>query len=1335
MRRIGAVLRGVLAALLLPAVVLGAEGKNDDKNAEPKEDPKILKCPDGWKAEVVLEKPDLLYPSVVCCAPDGRIFVAEDPMDMIGPGNKPGDRILCIFPDGHKTVFAERLYAVFGLQYIDGRLYVHHSPKFSVFRDDNGVGRDRVDWIDSDNMATWGDGHLNDHIPANFHLAMDGWLYMATGDKGIYGAVSNIDHSRVEIRGGGIVRMRPDGTNLEVYCRGTRNHLDVSLNAEDEMFTYDNTDDGLGWWTRFTHMVDGGYYGYPYAYRPFNEEVDALAKWKAEAEANKPKEPAKKDDEKSAKPKSKKDTPPNREHPHPYEPWTLWRIEEYGGGSPCGAIGYNEDALPEEYRGNLFHCEWGKKVVTRFVVQRDGATYKVVKKEDLLSNGGELRPVGITVAPDGLAFYVADWNYSGWTQKAKAGRLIKVSWTGPSGAARKPAWYVPAAMGKPFEASTGELIKALKHPAQSVRLVAQRRIIQRGGEAVEPLIALLNDESAPAYARWHAIWTLDGIDGGRGGREAILEALKDEKTDVSVRRQAAKELGERQVTEAVPALTAALDDADDAMRFRAATALGRIGTPEAVPPLLQRLTEKDLFTHFAVFTALNRIGKANPAAWPMIVQGLSSDVPDVREGAALAMRETYDEALVAALLSFASSPGNTPEARGAALGVIAGIEKTTKPWDGKWWGTQPVIRVAPYPKDVMWAGTEPLTAAIRSALKDSEEAVRLAAVRALQVAPDAAVGPILVEMFRGYSNGSGNGVAAGARKDILKALAAAKSPEAADLVSSILKDARADADLVPDSVRVAEGIASEPMRAALRDLAGQKVDGKLVVGALESLGRLRDGAAVNVATERLKDPDLKVAAAAAAALGEIGSNESLQALVSGMKDKRLEVRKDAANAIGAMLDFRRRFTGAPRPSSKTGDRQQRSRRFDTAVAIAALMEASRDKDLQKEAISALAGRPDIRALDAYLEGLGSRDGGVRSQSRKAVTAIAAEARPLIERRLDTNPLPTVAIDELQKIYTAYSPIVQWSVLGPLADSAKPPFDPAAPDVNSSEEFKGMADKPLKWTKAKGDSKEGMVDLARLLHPNTDVAAYAVATFDAESEHEVEFSAGADDTLALWLNGKKIFQDAESHSWSPRQFSPKAVVKKGHNVLVAKIGQKGGSWAFSVAMPGPRTGKIFQYDTKSLRPEAFATYAENHPGDPAKGKKLFSDPNGVGCIKCHKVADEGGDVGPSLAGIATKYDRKVLIESILFPSKQILDGYQQTLVRTARSNDVEAGIVRAETDTQLTLVDSAGKKIVIPKADIKSRKVSNISIMPEGLQTALKPEEFADLVAYLETLKK
>src|SRR5262249_38401581 len=131
---------------------------------------------EGWTMQLVAEAPVLRHPSVVCTAPDGRVFVAEDPMDISSPhAHLQEGRILCLHPDGHTTIFATNLFAVFGLQYLEGKLSVLHNPKFSVFRDEDGLGRDPVDLIEQTNPNPWA-LDWNDHVPANFRLAMDGYF-------------------------------------------------------------------------------------------------------------------------------------------------------------------------------------------------------------------------------------------------------------------------------------------------------------------------------------------------------------------------------------------------------------------------------------------------------------------------------------------------------------------------------------------------------------------------------------------------------------------------------------------------------------------------------------------------------------------------------------------------------------------------------------------------------------------------------------------------------------------------------------------------------------------------------------------------------------------------------------------------------------------------------------------------------------------------------------------------------------------------------------------------------------------------------------------------------
>ena len=223
----------------------------------------------NWSVEVALQFPQIKYPSALVCAPDGRVFIGENPIDMEGPKDQPIDRIVCWHPDGRITVFATNLYCVFGLLYLDGKLYVNHAPKLSVFEDGGDVGRNRQDWFDytsprANGIVLTGSGT---HIPANLRLGMDGFIYMAVGDAGIFGMKDRAGKG-FEMQGGGIARFRPDGTGMEIFSSGTRNHPDLAMNAEDEIFTYDNTDDGLGWWTRVTHMVEGGFYGYPWDYKP-----------------------------------------------------------------------------------------------------------------------------------------------------------------------------------------------------------------------------------------------------------------------------------------------------------------------------------------------------------------------------------------------------------------------------------------------------------------------------------------------------------------------------------------------------------------------------------------------------------------------------------------------------------------------------------------------------------------------------------------------------------------------------------------------------------------------------------------------------------------------------------------------------------------------------------------------------------------------------------------------------------------------------------------------------------------------------------------------------------
>ena len=73
--------------------------------------------------------------------------------------------------------------------------------------------------------------------------------------------------------GGGIVRIRPDGTEMEIYNHGTRNVYDLAIDPLMNIYSRGNTNDGGGWNIRFSHQIQSAEYGYPVLFKHFTEEI------------------------------------------------------------------------------------------------------------------------------------------------------------------------------------------------------------------------------------------------------------------------------------------------------------------------------------------------------------------------------------------------------------------------------------------------------------------------------------------------------------------------------------------------------------------------------------------------------------------------------------------------------------------------------------------------------------------------------------------------------------------------------------------------------------------------------------------------------------------------------------------------------------------------------------------------------------------------------------------------------------------------------------------------------------------------------------------------------
>jgi putative heme-binding domain-containing protein len=123
-----------------------------------------------------------------------------------------------------------------------------------------------------------------------------------------------------------------------------------------------------------------------------------------------------------------------------------------------------------------------------------------------------------------------------------------------------------------------------------------------------------------------------------------------------------------------------------------------------------------------------------------------------------------------------------------------------------------------------------------------------------------------------------------------------------------------------------------------------------------------------------------------------------------------------------------------------------------------------------------------------------------------------------------------------------------------------------------------------------------------------------------------------------------------------------------------------------------------------------------------------------CGACHKMADSPapGGVGPDLTAIASRFGRRDILESIIEPSKVVSEQYANTTIRL-KNGDVIDGHILEETAENIIVQINPLKpeKVTIRKSDVKSRSLSRLSPMPEGLVDTLSKEEILDLIAYLE----
>ncbi len=588
-----------------------------------------LQLPAGLSGQIFAAPPTVNYPVSVCAAPDGTVYVCVDKNGSLDrePNRGAIMRLRDINADGvadESKLFVDNVDSPRCAVWDHDRLYVMHPPHLSAFIDHDGDGHADEQKVLVKNIAFGFEDRPADHTSNGVTLGIDGWLYLAIGDFGFMKA-EGTDGRQLQFRGGGVIRVRPDGTGLEVYARGTRNILEVAMDPLLSGFTRDNTNDGGGWDIRIHHFSGLEHHGYPSLYMNFSDEAVAP-------------------------------------------------LADYGGGSGCGALFLAEPGYPKALTNVICTADWGRNKVFSHRLKSNGASFTIDQQP----------MINITRATDldvdaHSNIYAASWRGSTFTYAGEdVGHIVKIS----------PDGFKPPPLPDFANASMGVLLETLKSPSHRRRLEAQRAIVRRGLDesATLRMQNIAANSDLPLPTRVAAIFGLKQALGTKSHTALIALANNQPSVRAWAIRALADRWDQIDST-AVAAIQQGLSTHDDPRTLlESIVAAARQGDTLRLAPLVaDLLADKDpLIAH----TAIQSLVKLRAINTALAIIDDSSVSSEKQVAALRVLHNLHDQRVVKELISRLDHNAN-PESRFRILTTLCRLAHREGEWKGNSWGTRP----------------------------------------------------------------------------------------------------------------------------------------------------------------------------------------------------------------------------------------------------------------------------------------------------------------------------------------------------------------------------------------------------------------------------------------------------------------------------------------------------------------------------------------------------------------------------------------------------------------------------------------------------------------------
>lgn len=605
-------------------------------------------------------------PACLAVAATGEVFVGVDMIGSLGktPGKgriikltdknndgKPDEHIEFAAVDNPRGIIAngDKVYVMHAT--FDKQTGIASGMDLVVFEDKDHDGKadgPSKPLIQNLSNTTYMRERGTDHATNGIRMGIDGWIYISVGDFGFHNAVDR-SGTKLTMLGGGILRVRPDGTEMEVFSHGTRNVYDVAIDPFMNIFSRENTNDGGGWNVRFSHFLQTGEYGYPSLFQHFTDEI-------------------------------------------------IPALVDVGGGSGTGALYMDEPNWPEKYNKVPMMADWGRSMLYIHRVAPDGPTFTQQDEEFITL------PQITDLDVDGSGrLYLSAWDGAGYNGSPSKGYVVSV----------KPKDWKYKAFPDVSKLNERKLAEMLLMPSAVARLTASQQLLTRpANKVITAVLKIAEDKKAPLESRVAALYTyaqLEGINSVNtllkveqedAMREFALRALADRKTqlknlsiepflrglnDPSPRVRVAAVVGLNRIgnAAAIPALVQT--KVPSSFTAPVKNVEGPHATPNS-PIVLPHLAVRALVSLNAVDACVEQIGKQNSTIALWALRYMYSD--KAVNGLINAFNQTTDKQLKADIIT-----------------TLSRLYKQEAPYDASWWwGTRPDGH-GPYYKAITWSGS------------------------------------------------------------------------------------------------------------------------------------------------------------------------------------------------------------------------------------------------------------------------------------------------------------------------------------------------------------------------------------------------------------------------------------------------------------------------------------------------------------------------------------------------------------------------------------------------------------------------------------------------------